>query len=135
MRKLILSAILFIGMGTMAFAQQNDQKRERKTPEEKAQRLTDVLGKKLSLTADQKTKIYAINLEGIKEQKGRHVKGQKPDRSLLKAEFSKRDGQINAVLNDNQRKVYQDWKTEKMNSMKDGKKDGRKLERKKVDKV
>lgn len=135
MRKLILSAVLFIGMGSMAFAQKNDQIKERKTPEQKAQRLTGVLEKKLSLTADQKSKIYAITLEGIKEQKGKRMKGQRPDRSLMKAEFEKRDNQINAVLDDSQRKLYQNWKTDKMNSMKNGKRDGRKLEKKETDKV
>ena len=135
MRKVILSAILFISMSTMVFAQQNDQKRERKTPEQKAKHLTDALDKKLSLTADQKTKVYAISLEGVKTQYEKRTKGQRPDRAVMKAEFEKRDGQINAVLNDQQRKLYQEWKTEKMNAMKNGKKDGRKHDKKKTDQI
>jgi len=119
----------------MVFAQQNDQKRERKTPEQKAKHLTDALDKKLSLTADQKTKVYAISLEGVKTQYEKRTKGQRPDRAVMKAEFEKRDGQINAVLNDQQRKLYQEWKTEKMNAMKNGKKDGRKHDKKKTDQI
>lgn len=118
MKRLIFTAILFISMGTMAFAQEGDAKKVRKTPEEKAQYLTDALDKKLSLTADQKSKIYAISLDGIKQMKASHVKGEKPDRTKMKAELEKRDGQITALLNDDQRKVYQQWKTEKMKSMK-----------------
>jgi protein CpxP len=118
MKKLIFTAILFISMGTMAMAQQADHKKTHKTPEEKAQHLTNSLDKKLSLTADQKSKIYAISLDGIKQMKKSHVKGQKPDPSVMKTEMDKRDGQISAVLNSNQRKAYQEWKVEKMKSMK-----------------
>lgn len=127
MRKLIFTAILFISMGTMAFAQKDGSKKGHKTPEEKATHLTEVLEKKLTLTADQKTKIYAISLDGLKQLKANRVEGQKPDKAKVKAELEKRDVQINAVLNDNQRKLYQDWKAEKMKSMKKhGKKDGKK---------
>ncbi|HKG07214.1 MAG TPA: hypothetical protein VKB19_12180 [Pedobacter sp.] len=130
MRKLIFTAILFISMGTMAFAQDGTHK-AKKTPEEKAQKLTASLEKKLTLTADQKTKIYAISLEGLKKVEAGKVEGQKPDRAAMKAELEKRDGQINALLNDNQRKLYGEWKAEKMKSMK---KHGKRGE-KKTDKV
>lgn len=135
MRKLILSAVLFMSMGTMAFAQQADQKRERKTAEQKAQQLTDVLDKKLALTADQKSKIYEISLDGIKARKENRVKAEHADKSVMKAEFEKRDLQINTVLNEQQRKLFQEWKAEKMNSMKQGKKDGKGTHKKKSDKI
>lgn len=126
MKKTILTAILFISMGTMAFAQQ-DTKKVRKTPEEKAQHVADALEKKLSLTADQKSKVYAISLDGAKQQKENRADGQKPDRSAMKAEFEKRDSQINAVLTDSQQKIYQEWKAEKMKSKKgSGKRSGKK---------
>lgn len=115
----MITAILFISMGTMAFAQKDVAKKHHKTPEEKAQKLTAALEKKLALTADQKAKIYTISLNGINEVQKKHVKGQKPDRTAMKAEFEKRDQQISAVLNDTQRKAYQEWKTEKMKSMKE----------------
>jgi len=118
MKKLIFTTILFISMGTMVFAQKDNSKKGHKTPEEKAKHLTDVLEKKLTLTADQKTKIYAISLDGLKQVKASHVEGQKPDKEKVKAELAKRDVQISAVLNDSQRKLYQDWKAEKMKSMK-----------------
>ena len=122
----MITAILFISMGTMAFAQQDGGKKAHKTPEEKAHKLTNALEKKLSLTADQKSKVYAISLDGAKQMQKNRVKGQKPDRTVMKAELEKRDGQIIAVLNDAQRKAYQEWKTEKMKSMKEhGKKRGK----------
>ncbi len=118
MKRLIFTAILFISMGSMAFAQQSDSKKIKKTPEEKAKHLTDELSNKLALTADQKTKVYAISLEGIKEQKANHKKGEKRDKAVIKSDLEKRDAQISAVLNDAQRKTYQTWKMEKMKSMK-----------------
>ena len=118
MKRLIFTAILFISMGSMAFAQQGDSKKVKKTPEEKAKHLTDELSNKLALTADQKTKVYAISLEGIKEQRENHKKGEKRDKAVIKADLEKRDAQISAVLNDAQKKTYQTWKTEKIKSMK-----------------
>lgn len=118
MRKLIFTAILFISMGTMAFAQQDSTKKARKTPEERAQHFTDALDKKLSLTAEQKTKIYAINLDGIKKAKGSHVKGEKPDRAAMKASMDERDSRISSVLNDGQRKTYDEIKAKRAESFK-----------------
>ena len=132
MKRLIFTAILFISMGSMAFAQQGDSKKVKKTPEEKAKHLTDELSNKLALTADQKTKVYAISLEGIKEQRENHKKGEKRDKTVIKADLEKRDAQISAVLNDAQRKTYQTWKMEKMKSMK---KHGKKSAGKETSKV
>jgi protein CpxP len=132
MRKLIFTAILFISMGTMAIAQDANTSRTRKTPEEKAQQLTNTLEKKLTLTADQKSKIYIISLDGMKQMKQNQVKGERPDREVMKAEMEKRDEQISKVLTEDQRKIYQDWKLEKMKSMKDNRKGNRKMNPDKV---
>lgn len=129
MRKIILTAVLFISMGTMAFAQQDKSNKVRKTPEERAQHLTDALDKKLALSADQKSKVYAITFDGLKKWKENRTEGQKPDRAVMKAELEKRDAQISAVLNDQQKKTYQEWKAEKMKSMKKHGKRGAKNEK------
>lgn len=118
MRKLILTAALFIGMGTMAFAQNTDSKREQKTPEERAQRATDMLDKKLSLSADQKSKIYALNLDGMKKMKANHVKGEKRDRSAMKAAMEERDNKINNILNEKQRVTYKELQEKRKDAMK-----------------
>jgi len=71
MKKAILTiAIAVMGL-TAAFAQ-DSTKRVRKqmpkmTAEQRAERATARLEKELSLTADQKTKIYAIELENAKK--------------------------------------------------------------------
>ncbi len=117
MRKLILTAAVFIGMGTMAFAQ--NVEKQHKTPEEKAQHITDMLDKNLSLTADQKSKIYTLNLDEIKKLKAAHVKGEKRDPAVMKAAADKRDMEINNILTDKQRVAYKAFKAKKKADKKD----------------
>ncbi|MEJ7558294.1 MAG: hypothetical protein WKF66_08310 [Pedobacter sp.] len=128
MKKFILSAILLISMGTVAMSQTTDSKRVQKSPEERAQRATDVLDKKLSLTADQKSKIYALNLEDSKKVKAKHVKGENRDRTAMKAAMEERDTKINNVLDEKQRASYKEWKEKRKQGMKDhaGKQKGEK---------
>jgi protein CpxP len=118
MRKLILSAILFISMGTIAMAQTNGKK-DQKTPEERAQRATDVMDKKLALTADQKAKVYAINLEDMRKPKAKHVKGEKRDMAAIKVAMDARDSKINNILDEKQRVSYKEWKEKRKQGLKD----------------
>ncbi|QNL48390.1 hypothetical protein H8S90_16525 [Olivibacter sp. SDN3] len=116
MRKLILSAVLFIGMGSIAFAQEDsvtvkpERKFERKTPEEHAQFMTDALDKKLSFTEDQKGKIYAINLESINKMKAH----REQDKSKVRGAMKERDQEINSVLDDSQKSIYQELKKDRV---------------------
>jgi protein CpxP len=119
MKKFILSAILFISMGTMAMAQTTESKKVQRTPEERAQRATDMLDKKLSLTADQKSKIYALNLNDMKNLKTKHVKGKKRDMTAMKAAMEERDTKINSILDEKQRASYKEWKEKRKEGMKD----------------
>jgi protein CpxP len=118
MRKLILSAILFISMGTIAMAQTNGKK-DQKTPEERAQRATDVMDKKLALTVDQKAKVYAINLEDMRKPKAKHVKGEKRDMAAIKVAMDARDSKINNILDEKQRVSYKEWKEKRKQGLKD----------------
>lgn len=131
MKKLILSAILFISVGTMAFAQQDSIKRVRKSPEEMAQMTADAMGTKLSLTAEQKSKIYDINLESFKNAKANHQSGEKRDRAAMMASMEERDAKIKAVLNASQLKTYEEIKAERQNKVKEHAKKGNFGKRKK----
>jgi protein CpxP len=124
MKKLILSAILLISMGTMTMAQ-TDHRKVKKTPEERAQHATDMLDKKLSLTADQKSKVYALTLEDMKKPKANHVKGEKRDTTAMKAAMDARDSKINNILNDKQRVAYKEWKEKRKDGMRDGSRRGK----------
>lgn len=96
MNRTILTAVVCLCLSVNAFAQQTDTK---KTPQQKAQHATDELSKKLSLTADQKSKIYAINLESSTKAK----EGRK----------AAKDQKISAILNDTQRKTYAEIRAKK----------------------
>lgn len=124
MKRLILTAILLMSIGTMAFAQE-DAPRERKSPEEMAKMASEMMSKRLSLTEDQKSKIYEINLESFKIAKENREKGEKGDRSAMMASMKERDSQIKAVLNESQLKVYEEMKAERQEHMKGHAKKGK----------
>ncbi|MES2829906.1 MAG: hypothetical protein V4687_17235 [Bacteroidota bacterium] len=119
MRKLIFTAILFMSMGSIAFAQKADGGRQKKSSEERAQHATDMLDKKLSLNADQKAKIYALNLEGFKKAKGTNENREKRDFARMKANLDERDNKINSILNDQQRVTYKELKAKRMENIKE----------------
>jgi Spy/CpxP family protein refolding chaperone len=84
MKKYILTIGLFVAIVANTFAQKGQQK----TPEERAQKSTEMMEKNLSLTADQKTKIYAASLERMKAMEVLRTaagEGNKPDQEQMKA--------------------------------------------------
>ncbi|WP_293309371.1 hypothetical protein [Pedobacter sp. UBA5917] len=94
MKKAILTiAIAVMGL-TAAFAQ-DTTKRERRampkmTAEQRAEKVTAKLEKQLSLTADQKTKIYAIELENAKKMDAWRT----ADKSDIKVKMKERKAAI-----------------------------------------
>ncbi len=102
----MLVAMLFIGMGSMAFAQQGPGKRKVVTAEERAKRSTEVLAKKLSLTDEQQKEVYAINLANIQKMQA----DCKEQAKEVKATLRNRDEKISNVLNGSQKEAYQSWK-------------------------
>lgn len=112
MRKHFLSTILFLGITATAFAQQGPQ-RVQKSPEERAERMTDILDKKLALTDDQKARVYQINLE--RAQLLNIFKGGKKDgdRPQMKAQFEASENRVLSVLDESQRETYDQLKAER----------------------
>lgn len=111
---------LLLSVVTFAQAQQGGD-RKMPTPEERAQRSVDQLSEKLSLTADQKAKVTVIFLEqGIAMKKAREE--SKGDRvasmAKVKSINDENDVKINALLNDDQKKVFAQWKAERAEKMK-----------------
>ncbi|MFD2581905.1 hypothetical protein ACFSR6_05340 [Pedobacter vanadiisoli] len=110
MKKVILTmAIAVMGL-TAAFAQ-DTTKRERRampklTAEQRAEKVTARLDKQLSLTADQKTKIYAIELENAKKLDAwrtadkSDIKGKIKER---KAAIEEQKAKVDAVLTADQK--------------------------------
>lgn len=109
-RAILTIAIAVMGL-TAAFAQQDTTKRARRqmpkmTAEQRAEKVTAKMEKELSLTADQKSKIYAIQLENAKTMdtwrnadKG-DMKGKMKDR---KAAMDAQKAKIDAVLTADQK--------------------------------
>lgn len=112
---------LLFSVVTFAQAQQGGGDRKMQTPEERAQRSADQLTKKLSLSDDQKTKVTAIFLDqAVAMKKVREE--NKGDRTAMmakmKAANDENDVKINALLNDDQKKTFAEWKAERAENMK-----------------
>ncbi len=115
---LIICGLLF---SVMTFAQAQDGGRKMPSPEERAQKTTERLAEKLSLTEDQKTKVSAIYLE----QANAMVKLREEktgDREAMRAAMTKSnedaEAKVNALLNDDQKKTFAAWKVERQERMK-----------------
>ncbi len=112
--------------GSLSFSQAQQQPRQQRTPEETAQRSVDMLEKRLSLTADQKAKIYTIELAQAKTRDSVWAAARNADgdrqamMSKMKEVQEGNDKQITALLNDEQKKSYQQWVEERRNRTRGG---------------
>ncbi len=122
MKKLILSAMLFIGLSATGFSQER-AKRELKTPEERAQKMTEVLDQKLSLTKDQKSQIYQINLERAQALDKIRQDQENVSRPKVKEQFKTSDEKIVNILDGKQRTAYYQLKAEHKEKMKNHRRD------------
>ncbi len=136
-KQLLLISLLSILFCMNAFAQRGERpKKEPRTAEERATAQTNSLEKKLSLTVDQKAKIYDINLAAVK--KNDELRAQKQAQTGKKEEIKNarieneknRDANIKALLDADQNVKYEEMKAaqkERMRARKENKgKGGRK---------
>ena len=104
MKKLMLSAALLLSVAAAGFAQEKrDQKP--KSAEEIARLHTDKLAEKLSLSAEQKEQVYALNLERSQQFAARHkehMAAMKDLREVRQAEEAK----LLELLTPEQQKAY-----------------------------
>lgn len=92
-----------------------------KTPGEKAQRLTGVLTKKLSLSADQSAKVNTILLQSATQMdslKANKPADHKAARASRKAILTNADAQLKTVFTAEQQKNYADLKAKMIEKMK-----------------
>jgi protein CpxP len=115
MKRLFLTlAIAVLGL-TAGYAQTSAGK-TKVTPAQKAEKSTAKLQKELSLTADQKEKIYAIELDKFQKAERMHKSGheakeaQKDQHKAIKKET---EAKLDKVLNADQKKKLEVLKTEK----------------------
>lgn len=114
MKRIVLTlAIAFIGL-TATFAQSTGK--QKMTPEQRAEKSTAKLEKELTLTADQKQKIYAVELDKYKQTEAWH-KQTSADRKAKKdqhmASKKETDAKIDQVLTPDQKKKLEDLRTAK----------------------
>jgi len=110
MKKAILTVAIAVMGLTAAFAQDTTKHARRAMPkmtaEQRAEKVTSRLDKQLSLTSDQKSKIYAIELENAKKMEARRsadkgdMKGKMKER---KAAMDEQKAKIDAVLTTDQK--------------------------------
>lgn len=114
MKRLFLTlAIAAIGF-TGSYAQ--DAPKDKMTPAQKAEKSTAKLQKELSLSADQKKKIYAIELDKATKGEEWHKKNKdakKAQKAQHDAVKKSTDDQINKVLTPDQQKKLSTIHTEK----------------------
>ena len=127
---MIVAAVLF-SAGNI-YSQQNDDgtKKQRKTPEERAQKRADKMKEKLSLTEDQHKQVYSILLSQANEMKSiwessKNDQDKTARKEKMKTIWESTNTQINSVLDANQQQLWEAHKKE-MKEKHKGKHDGKK---------
>ncbi|HTH57642.1 MAG TPA: hypothetical protein VL728_16445 [Cyclobacteriaceae bacterium] len=109
MKKLICSFIVCLCCAG-AFAQTDQSTAKTSTPEQRAERITNWMSEKLTLTADQKTKVYDINLKYAKLNSETRTNDSANRNAMLQelnASEKEREREFQAVLTADQFKSFQ----------------------------
>ncbi|GMQ31456.1 DUF4890 domain-containing protein [Algoriphagus confluentis] len=109
MKKWIIGAVLMVFASLSVTAQEG--KRTPPSPEERAQKMTERMAEKLALTEDQKAEIFSINLENAKKRE-LEVEVRKAESAEKRAELKAQDERIKQILNEEQRKAWEELKEE-----------------------
>jgi hypothetical protein len=135
MKRLMITAALVASLISLGYSQDkpggkraegprkesSGSDRRARTVEERAKMATDALEKKLSLSADQRAKVYALNLERA-EKMERNVKSEREFRKKQmekqKALMEESEKKLSKILTDEQRKSYEDMKSRSHDKMK-----------------
>lgn len=118
MKKRLFAALAAVCMmaGTSAFAQQAEAPRtkakQRPTPEQMAQRMTDRMAEKYELTDAQKQQVYDLSLQ--------QVQSMQEHRRQMVAERKASDEKMKGILTDEQ---YKQWKDDQAKMMRSAKHD------------
>jgi Spy/CpxP family protein refolding chaperone len=108
MKKLTIAMLLVFMTGITAFAQ-NTKTKERPTPEERAQKQTEMMAKQLELTEAQKIEILAINMENAKKREV-EMEARKAEMEARRVEMKAQDEAIKQVLTEEQRTKWVELK-------------------------
>lgn len=117
-------SILFLFSSTNKLAALDGQRPD-VNAEEKAEMQTNMMAERLSLTEEQKTLIYEINYKYAAEAESIREGGRSRDAMRKFRDMSERkDGELKAVLDENQYRQYMTLKEEMRQKMKERRKSG-----------
>ncbi|MEN2280830.1 DUF4890 domain-containing protein [Algoriphagus sp. SE2] len=111
MKKLTIAMLLVFLAGITAFAQET-RKKERPSPEERAQKQTEMMAKQLELSETQKAEILAINLENAKKREA-EMEARKSEMDSRREQMKEQDEAIKKVLTEEQRAKWVELKEAK----------------------
>jgi hypothetical protein len=109
-RPTIVLAVLLTGLATVAFGQEKlDALMNQTTPEERAQFQTDYMKESLSLTSDQESKIYALNLKHAKEMQVTYNASDRKIQKLkkMKSINEQKEQELKSILDADQYAAYE----------------------------
>lgn len=115
--------IAALGLGIISQAAAQDEKKHQpgSTPERRAEAITARMNERLHLSADQRSKVYALNLEQTRSQQ--LIRDGKLNKEKARELRVKNRGRLQSVLTADQKKI---WKESRKTH---GKHDGRKPQR------
>ena len=118
--------LLFIVLLLFAVSVSRAQPRPQRSPEDRANRQVDMLEKQLSLTADQKAKIYTVVLAQAQKRDSlmNAARSAGQDRQAMWTKMQElqkeNDKKLMVYLTDDQKKKYEQWVEERRNFRREG---------------
>lgn len=119
MKSLILMMAILIGVITSGYSQ-NTEGKQKRTIEERAKLMTESMATKMNLSADQKAKVYQLNLDKIKQMeklRAENATERKEKFEKQKELRDENDKKLEKILNADQLKVYKEMKANSKRKM------------------
>jgi protein CpxP len=119
MKKIILTVAIAVTAFTASYAQKGN--RSELTPEQKAEKVATNLKTKLSLTDEQKTKVYQVEVDRMKkadEWRKANQEAMKSKRQEREAFMKSNDDKLQQILTPDQKKTYETLREKRRSEMK-----------------
>lgn len=123
---LTLAVMLIFGLFAVnSYAQNSDQTKTKKTPEQKAEKMAKKMQEKLSLSDAQYKSVYDLALNTINQRASLKANGSDKEtrRAEMKSLMEKQESQLKTILSSDQWTKWESLKTEMKNKHKN--KDGK----------
>ncbi len=121
MRKLSLILFLFMATVGITVAQQADGRRQSRTPEERAELMTNRMVKDLALTSEQASKLKEVNLAQAKKMEtiwAKQTEDRKENREEARVALSSTEEKYKEILTPEQFEKYEKNKEERIDKRK-----------------